>query len=199
MEKRVEMAREILGVINELPDEDTRLLASILELRKFRKGEMLLKEGEIANHLVYVQQGILRQYYFKKGKDITEHFTTKGNTAFCIHSLFLNEPTTLMMEATVDCVVYLIPYDKFKKLALSSPLLADWIRRFYEKDLILTQEKADSWRFESADERYSRFIKEYPEVVQKASVNHIASYLLMTPESLSRARFKLAKGKTDLM
>jgi CRP-like cAMP-binding protein len=198
MEKRVEMGNEILSKINNLPDEDVQLLASILELRKYRKGEILLKEGETANHLVYVHQGILRQYYYKKGKDITEHFTTKGNTAFCIHSLFLNEPTALMMEATVDCVVYLIPYDKFKKLTFSSPLLADWIRRFYEKDLILTQEKADSWRFESSDERYCRFVKEYPEVVQKASVNHIASYLLMTPESLSRARFKFAKGKKEV-
>jgi hypothetical protein len=53
---------------------------------------------------------------------------------------------------------------------------------------MLSQEKADSWRFESARKRYLRFQQEYPEAAKRASVNHIASYLLMTPESLSRVR-----------
>ena len=66
------------------------------------------------------------------------------------------------------------------------------INRLYQKilewALMLSQEKADSWRFESARKRYLRFQQEYPEAAKRASVNHIASYLLMTPESLSRVR-----------
>lgn len=66
------------------------------------------------------------------------------------------------------------------------------INRLYQKilewALMLSQEKADSWRFESSRKRYLRFQQEYPEAAKRASVNHIASYLLMTPESLSRVR-----------
>jgi hypothetical protein len=57
-----------------------------------------------------------------------------------------------------------------------------------EGSLMLSQYKADSWRFETSRERYARFVRDYPEIARRASVNHIASYLLMTPESLSRVR-----------
>ena len=62
------------------------------------------------------------------------------------------------------------------------------VPKILEWALMLSQEKADSWRFESARKRYLRFQQEYPEAAKRASVNHIASYLLMTPESLSRVR-----------
>ena len=62
------------------------------------------------------------------------------------------------------------------------------VASFLENNLILHQVKADSWRFESARERYERFLREFPTVAGRASVNDMASYLLMTPESLSRVR-----------
>ena len=57
---------------------------------------------------------------------------------------------------------------------------------------MLSQYKADSWRFETSRERYARFVRDYPEIARRASVNHIASYLLMTPESLSRVTCRCA-------
>lgn len=62
------------------------------------------------------------------------------------------------------------------------------VASFSGNNLILHQVKADSWRFESARERYERFLREFPTVAGRASVNDMASYLLMTPESLSRVR-----------
>ena len=61
-------------------------------------------------------------------------------------------------------------------------------RRLLENSLILSQRKADFLRFETANERYARLLKEHPEIVQRAPLSHIASYLLMTPETLSRVR-----------
>jgi CRP-like cAMP-binding protein len=57
-----------------------------------------------------------------------------------------------------------------------------------ERKLVISQRKADSWRFESSHERYERFCREYPAIAVRASIAHIASYLLMTPETLSRVR-----------
>ena len=61
-------------------------------------------------------------------------------------------------------------------------------RRLLENSLILSQRKADFLHFETANERYARLLKEHPEIVQRAPLSHIASYLLMTPETLSRVR-----------
>lgn len=173
----------------EIPHDDLEHFIAILTRKELAKGELLLDEGRIAKDFIYVESGMLRQFYYKKGIDITEHFTCEGNTlAFCITSLFKLQPTNLMIEALEPSVIYAINYEKFKLLSFRFPGIAKLHISILEAGLIISQQKADSWRFETARERYERFIKEYPQVVGRASVNHIASYLLMTPESLSRVR-----------
>ena len=93
-----------------------------------------------------------------------------------------------MMQALEPSELYLIPYASLVDLSLQYRGIAEWLRHFLENNLILHQVKADSWRFESARERYERFLREFPTVANRASVNDMASYLLMTPESLSRVR-----------
>ena len=93
-----------------------------------------------------------------------------------------------MMEALENSELCLIPYAGLVELSLLYKGIAEWLRHFLENNLILHQVKADSWRFEAARERYERFLREFPTVAGRASVNDMASYLLMTPESLSRVR-----------
>ncbi|MDR1973869.1 MAG: Crp/Fnr family transcriptional regulator [Bacteroidales bacterium] len=172
-----------------LPQKELELFASIIDCWKLAKNEIFLRQGQIAKNFIYVESGMIRQFYYKRGHDITEHFTCDGNTlAFCIASLFKKEPTNLMMEALEPSVVHTIPCEKLKELSTQHSEIAKLLFRILELGLIISQQKADSWRFETARERYERFSKEYPQAAKRASVNHIASYLLMTPESLSRVR-----------
>ena len=92
-----------------LHPEEQEALASIMECRRVDKGELLLEEGRIARHFHYVESGMLRQYYYKNGHDITEHFSCEDDLVFCIISLFRQEPTRLMIEAIEPTVVYDIP------------------------------------------------------------------------------------------
>lgn len=186
--KTVAIAKTITDTFLPLPDVELRELAAIIENHKISKGEFLLDEGQIARHIYYVESGMLRQFYYKDGRDITEHFTNEGFITFCITSLFKSIPTQLMIEALEPSNIYSIPYQKLDELSLQYPLLAKLRCKILEYSLILSQQKADSWRFETARERYERFVVEFPEAVKRASINHIASYLLMTPESLSRIR-----------
>ena len=103
-------------------------------------------------------------------------------------SLFQREPTRLLIEALEPTVYHRISFSEFSDLLKTSLAINRLYQKILEWALMLSQEKADSWRFESARKRYLRFQQEYPEVAKRASVNHIASYLLMTPESLSRVR-----------
>ncbi|MFT3995372.1 MAG: Crp/Fnr family transcriptional regulator [Dysgonomonas sp.] len=188
METELLIAKRIASKYYPLSDKGLKLLASIIERQELKKGEIFLSEGQISQHLIYLGKGLLRQFYYKNGRDITEHFTCEGAMTFCIISVFNKEPTHLMVESLEPSTIYNIPYNALLDLADQCTDLFHLIRRILEWSLIISQQKADSWRFETARERYDRFIKEYPEAAKRASVNHIASYLLMTPESLSRVR-----------
>ena len=93
-----------------------------------------------------------------------------------------------MAEALEPCTVYLLPYDKFMRLTEISWELNMCYRKILEYSLIVSQVKADSWRFETARERYNMLMHTHPEGIKRAPLSHIASYLLMTPETLSRVR-----------
>lgn len=186
----IEIAKNITKKYKiEVSLNDLEHLTAILTRKELVKGEVLLDQGQIAKELIYVESGMLRQFYYKKGIDVTEHFTCGGDTlAYCITSLFTMQPTSLMIEALESSVIYTISYEKMKLLSFRFPTIAKLHINILEYGLVLSQQKADSWRFETARERYEKFIKEYPQVAGRASVNHIASYLLMAPESLSRVR-----------
>lgn len=182
------MAQQIAPLYGTLNEAELEALASILQYRAVRRNEMLVNDGLVCRYMVYVHSGLLRQFYFKKGREITEHFTCEGQIAYCIESIFRNKPTSLLMKALEDGELILIPYAHLVEQGRRYSGLAEWLRCFLENNLILHQVKADSWRFESVQERYARFLREYPTVAHRASVNDIASYLLMTPETLSRVR-----------
>lgn len=171
--------------------EGRKQIRELLVRKELAKGEMLLKEGETDRDIVFVGQGMLRQFYYKNGKDVTEHFSYEGCIALCIESLFKQEPTQLMMEALEESIVYLLPYQRFLLLTEINWEINLFYRKILEYSLIVSQIKADAWRFETAHERYVRLMNNHPEVVKRAPLSHIASYLLMTPETLSRVRADL--------
>ena len=187
----VEQIRKDIYILEKLHPEEQEALASIMECRRVDKGELLLEEGRIARHFHYVESGMLRQYYYKNGHDITEHFSCEDDLVFCIISLFRQEPTRLMIEAIEPTVVYDIPYTGLQELFVSYSSIAQLYKKILEWGLMVSQNKADSWRFETAKERYKRFLKDFPEAAKRAPISHIASYLLMTPETLSRVRAEI--------
>lgn len=172
----------------EMNTEGRNLLASILVRREFSKGELLLKEGQVSQNLLLVGKGMIRQFYYKNGKDITEHFSYEGCIAVCLESTLRQVPTRLMIEALEDGVAYYLPYQKLLRLAETSWEVNMFYRKTLEYSLIVSQVKADGWRFETAHVRYQHLLDTHPEVVKRAPLSHIASYLLMTPETLSRVR-----------
>lgn len=173
-----------VALSNELIDA----LLSITERNTYRKEEIVLAQGQVSHYMYIIEKGMIRQFYYKEGRDITEHFSCEEDIATCIESLFLKEPTKILIQAIEPSTIYCMDYAKWEALGDKHPEINRLCRRILEHELIVSQRKADSWRFESARERYERFCKEYPEVIKRASIAHIASYLLMTPETLSRVR-----------
>lgn len=166
-------------------------LAAILVRKALKKGEVWLNEGETCRELGYVDEGMVRQFYFKNKKDLTEHFACEDSVFICIESFLRQQPSSLIVEALEPTVIYDIPHDPLLELCSENFEIEQLYRGLLENSLILSQRKADCLRFESAGERYARLLKEQPQIIQRAPLSCIASFLQMTPETLSRVRASL--------
>jgi CRP-like cAMP-binding protein len=101
-----------------LCNEALNAFASILERREYKKNEIVLNQGHINHFFYYVESGMIRQFYYKKGRDITEHFSYEGHTAVCIESLYRHQPTNLLIETLEPAILHLIPFSKWEKLCI---------------------------------------------------------------------------------
>ena len=183
-----DIARELARKYSTMTHEELDLLESILVPMKFAKNEMILKEGDICENIYYVDNGLVRQFYFKNGKEVTEHLGVDRSIIMCIESLFREVPTHLQIEALEPTTVYAMPKKKLEEVALHNVNIQILYRKILEESLILSQVHADLVRFETAQDRYKKLCKLNPQVVLRAPLVFAANYLQMTPETLSRVR-----------
>ncbi|RRD02962.1 Crp/Fnr family transcriptional regulator [Prevotella sp. OH937_COT-195] len=186
--KTRDIARELARKYSTMTHDELDILQSVLVPMKFAKGEMILKEGETCTNIYYIEKGLVRQFYFKNGKQLTEHMAVEGNIVMCIESLFREEPTKLQMEALETTIIYALPKARLEEVALHNVNMQILYRKILEESLILSQIHADLVRFESAQDRYRKMCKLQNQVTLRAPLVYIASYLQMTPETLSRVR-----------
>jgi CRP-like cAMP-binding protein len=183
------IARRISEKVSQTMSEQAiEKFASILEYVEVEKNEFILKEGEKSKWIYYIKSGLIRQFYYKHGKELTEQFASEENIFVNIESFFHQKPSRAMIEALEPVVFYGIPYSPLTNLIRECPEISLIYCRIIEEALIGLQQKSDAFRFETANERYLRLLKERPEIVRRAPLVHIASYLLMSPETLSRVR-----------
>lgn len=183
-----DIARELARKYSTMTHEELDVLESILVPMKFAKGEMILSEGEVCENIYYIERGLIRQFYFKNGKQITEHLGEDRTIFMCIESLFREEPTKLQVEAIEPTMVYALPKRRLEQVALHNVNIQILYRKILEESLIISQVHADLVRFETAQDRYKKMCKLSPQVILRAPLVYIASYLQMTPETLSRVR-----------
>ena len=189
-----DIARELARKYSTMTHDELDILENILVPMKFAKGQMILSEGEICKHIYYIEKGLVRQFYFKIGKEVTEHMAVEGNIVMCIESLFKEEPTSLQVEALEPVLIYALPKARLEEVALHNVNIQILYRKILEESLILSQIHADLLRFETAQDRYRKMCKLATQVTLRAPLVYIASYLQMTPETLSRVRSNIVLG-----
>lgn len=183
-----DIARELARKYSTMTHDELDILESVLVPMKFSKGQKILSEGEICRNIMYIDKGLVRQFYFKKDKEVTEHLGVEGGIIMCIESLFKEEPTRLQVEALEATTIYALPKKRLEEVALHNVNIQILYRKILEESLILSQVHADLVRFETAQDKYKRICKLMPKVILRAPLVYIASYLQMTPETLSRVR-----------
>ena len=190
-----DIARELARKYSTMTHDELDILEDVLVQMKFAKGEMILSEGEVCKNLYYVEKGLVRQFYFKKGKEVTEYMGTEGSIIMCIESLFKEEPTHLQVEALEPVMIYALPKARLEEVALHNVNIQILYRKILEESLINSQIHADLVRFETAQDRYQKLCKLSPQLTLRAPLVYVASYLQMTPETLSRVRSNITLGE----
>jgi len=166
-------------------------LEDLFTLRGFSKGDHLFKQGELCRHLFYIKKGLVRIYYYSdKGKEITLWFSVEDTLVTAIDSFYLNKPTRDYCEVLEDLVVYTITHAQLEKLLNNKKGAQTAFYIMYEVTLKMAN-LMESIRFHTAEERYISLISNYPAILQRVSLGHIASYLGITQETLSRIRGKI--------
>ena len=183
-----DVARELARRYSTMTHEELDVLESILVPMKFQKGEIFLKEGDVCKCIYWVVKGLVRQYYIKNGKELTEYMAVENSIFMSIESLFKEQPSHQMIHALEPTIIFALPKAKLEREAVKNTNIQMLYRKILEESLILSQVHADMLRFESAQERYAKLVKRTPQLVLRAPLVYIASYLQMTPETLSRVR-----------
>jgi len=175
-----------------ISDEEFSLLLNNLEHRQVKKKEKLLEIGEICNCTVYVNEGLLYSYQIDiDGNERVVLFAMEDYWISDLYSFLNRTPATRTIIALEDSDIYLFYHDKMEEMLEKIPSLNAYYRQLYEKAYIYAQQLLDKAFAVPAIERYELILKERPKLVQRVPLHLLASYLGITPESLSRIRRKL--------
>ena len=161
-----------------------------------KKGEILLNAGQYVPYQYYVYSGCLRSYFLNdSGKDHTMQFAV-NNWWISDYSAFFNETrSVLYIECLQDAEIYQISKKSLEQLYSEVPVIESYFRVRMEKSFVSFQNRILSDLAMSAKEKYCWFITRYPSIEQKIKNYHVASYLGITTESLSRIRKDLTRNK----
>lgn len=174
--------------------ESEQLLAQ-MERLTYRKGEHIVQEGERNSSLYLVAQGIWRGYYLRDGVDISLWFASEGDTLFSSWSYVADRPSLTSIEAMSNSTVFRISKQKMETFFASSIAFANIGRIIFERQFL----DMESWMVHGgaaqAKQRYLALLEQNPELLQHVPLKHIASYLMITPQSLSRIRAELSRKK----
>ncbi|HMN31926.1 MAG: Crp/Fnr family transcriptional regulator [Chitinophagaceae bacterium] len=176
-------------------DEITKMLSLCME-KEFKKGSLLVREGDKPLFSFFVEKGLLKQYTIDaKGKEHILLFAPENWFVSIRESEFFNLPSSYFIEAIEDTVVYLIKHQFLFELSLKEESFLRFNDRLLHNHILHLQKRITFMQSASAEDRYIEFINLYPDITYRVPQSMIASYLGIAPESLSRIRKELSDKK----
>ena len=165
------------------------LLASILEEVEYKKGEKLVTLEKKTYDMFFIKKGITRSYYIdEKGKSHTRFLFVYPQAFGSLTSLILDEPSKMIHEALTDCIVLKGDFREFKKLASTNLEISNFYWSLLENGFIMMDKRNRELSSLDAKQLYLKLLEEKPQILESIPLNHIASYLNITPVQLSRIR-----------
>ncbi len=179
-----------------LTDEEMSYLTGLMLCRHVAKKQFLLKEGQVAKNISYVNSGALRAYYTDKdGNENIIMFAINDWWVTDIYSFTTGQPALLSIEAMENSMVYDLSKTNLEELFTTVPKFERFFRIIMQNSYVREQLRSIQNLSISAEERYINFVTKYPQFVQRVPQKQIASYLGITPEFLSAIRKKITSPR----
>ena len=182
----------IQKIIPAMPEKDIQMFFSKAKYSEFQKGELFVKEGAICSHLLFIHQGLLRYYFLHEGHDFTKDFAVDTQNPLCTAytSFMLQKPSEIWIETLEPCIVLTWHHSDVLPLFQDHPSWLFFAKKMADQLFYRKEKKELELLKYSAERRYREFLLDFPGLSQRVPQYHIATYLGITPESLSRIRSK---------
>ena len=184
----IERFKAQLADFARLSGEELTSIADLTFIKELKTGDFWFREGMQAKHVAFIYKGYLRKYFIVDGTERTDFFYFENSFTGDLPSILENSPCKSFNVAMEPTVLLALPFQKLNELALKSFNIEHMLRQFVEQGFVNYYNKASSFILQSPTERYKSLICQYPEVLQRVTQYHIASYLGITPQHLSRIR-----------
>jgi CRP-like cAMP-binding protein len=186
--------QKIFSKYGRLSPADWDIISPLVGFQTLSKGEFFIHPGAYNDQLGVVMKGCLRYFYLKEGEEITGEFWQEGEIIGSFESCILQQSSTLYIEAIEPCEIITLSYPKLKELTASIQQLDKIIIALLEKFIVESQLRIASYITETPEQRYLRLRDEMPHIEERVHQKYIASFVGVTPVTLSRIRGRLAKG-----
>ncbi len=191
------MFERLTNSINEkvaISQEELEIIKSHFTPKKLRKRQYLLQEGDICTRMAFVEKGSLISYSIdNKGVQHVMQFAFEDYWISDLYSFFTKEPSRFNIEAMEDSELLLLDWENHHKLLNKIPPYESYTRILYQNAYIALQRRLEGTLGQSAEEKYLNLVNQHPLILKRVPLNLIASFLGVTPETLSRIRKQLSK------
>ena len=188
----IDKISESAGFFKEVPKKELIELLYRSKTIILNKEDYFLKEGDIPRRIGFVRSGILRLYYIDHtGKEVTKHFCPEHTAAISYSGFIQQQPSRFFIQALEKTKLITIDKDTYDYLLNRNICWQIIARKLAEMVFILKEQREAELLLNDASKRYLQFLEDYPNLINRIKHSHIASYLGITPESLSRIRAQL--------
>lgn len=161
--------------------------------KSFKRKAAIIELGEVSNEVFFVVKGCTRLFCEKDGLELSTYFFTENMFAGTYDSFISRKPTRVAMEAVEDTTVLALSYPSLEKLYEIFPKMNEFVRKSIEQRFVILHDLFTSYLLNSPEERYVKLLNENPGLLHRIPQHQIASFLGVTPVSLSRIRNRVAK------
>lgn len=177
----------------EVDETDIELLRSTFEPQKFKKNEIIVNEGEVCNSLIFINSGYFRVYVSSPKDFKTVHLAGKNDFVCAFSSFIMRRPSFESLEAVTDAEGLVTNFEKLNQLYSVSAKWEKAGRIIMESLFIRKEMRVISFIKNSSEKRYAELMEKDPEIINNVAQQYIASFLGITPETLSRIRKKYSE------
>lgn len=175
-----------------LTDEELNFVKPNISIFELKKKQIYIRENEIQKSIAFIYSGLVRSYFINEnGKEINNAFFSENEFVTDYLSFIKQQKTKYNFECLEDCILVSIPFETVETAYTNYKNFANFGRKIAEWALENRTKKYESFLYENAEERYLRFVNENKSVLNRISLSHLASYLGIERQSLSRIRSKI--------